>query len=1321
MSNPPYAPLAASAPSAVDADAVPLADATATILAADAVVTLDPLRFPLQGSRLIEASAGTGKTFTIATLYVRLVLGHGIQNAPRAYTPPEILVVTFTEAATQELRDRIRARLTEAAAAFRADPASISPRPAGEDPLHDLRQDYEPGQWPGCAYRLQLAADWMDEAAVSTIHAWCHRMLREHAFDSGSLFTQTLETDQTELLAEVVRDYWRIFMVPLGMEDVAEVRRWWADPEALRLALRGLVAHAEQLDDAPAPALSLDAARQEKGRSLAALKAPWATWTEELQALLDGAVNSKAVNGSKLQPRFYNPWLNALRAWVTDPTAKSLELAKGWDRLTPAGLDDAWKPEQKPVPDHPALAATAGLRAALGTLPDAHESILRHAARWVAARFAVEQARRAQMGFHDLLTRLDAALRGPNGARLADTIRRQFPVALIDEFQDTDPVQYRIFDTVYRVASNDPATALILIGDPKQAIYAFRGADIFTYLQARQACASRLHTLGTNYRSTHAMVRAANRCFAAAEARATGAGAFLFRGAGGNPVPFIAAEARGCGDALHAAGQEVPALTAWWLPPGDDGKTLNKETYRDQIAEVCASEMVRLLNLGQAGQAGFVADHGAAPISPLRPADLAVLVNKRQEADLIRRALARRGVRSVYLSDQDSVYQSPQAGELRHWLAACAEPDDLRLVRTALATPTLGLSWAELDRLNQDDLALEEQVLQFRGYRDLWRHQGVLPMLRRLLNDFRVPARLLGTDGAAGPGVRPPLGTTSGERVLTDLLHLAELLQRASLLLDGEHALIRYLAEQCQEAGGAGRDEARQIRLESDADLVQVVTVHKSKGLEYPLVFLPFAADFRPTTAKDLPLKWHDDRGKFQLTLGDVEKAVRRADRERLGEDLRKLYVALTRARYATWVGLAPIAELERGAFGYLLSAGEPLPPTELAPALERLRGDSADLVLVPAPTPSTTRYRAAEAPGWTGRARDSRPVVTTPWWIASYSAISRTVSHGALGEFDAFATTEDEAGGAGREGGRVDGSGSPALFSRQVGAAGTATEERFLEMRALGTWAQGPETEAGARPNLGPIHAFPRGPEAGSFLHELLEWAAREGFGAIAAAPARLRDLIDRRCQLRGWQAWVEPLAAWMQRILSQPSLLAGESPGLRLTDLTMAVPEMEFWLATQRVTVGTLDRLVSAATLDGAPRPALEPARLFGMLRGFMDLVFEHRGRYYVADYKSNWLGPDASAYTPAALRGAILHARYELQYVLYLLALHRLLKSRLPDYDYDRHVGGAVYLFLRGIDGPCQGVHWERPPRELIETLDALFRGAAVTFGDQRESHP
>ncbi len=1253
--------------------------------------TLDPLRFPLHGSRLIEASAGTGKTFTIATLYVRLVLGHGQPDAElRAFAPPEILVVTFTDAATQELRDRIRSRLSEVADSFRADPASIPARPAGEDLLHDLRAEYPPDHWPACARKLQLAAEWMDEAAVSTIHAWCHRMLREHAFDSDSLFTQTLETDESELLAEAVRDYWRTFMVPLDIEAVAEVRPWCPDPAALQDGLRGLVDHADRIEDAPEPARSVADVCVEKQRRLTALKAPWATWVDELQTLLDGAATAKRVNGRKLQARYYTPWLRALRVWAMDPRAVQPDLDSksiAWTRLTPQGLQEAWK--QGEPPTHPALNAMEILRDDLKNLPDARQAILRHAARWVAQRFAAEQARRAQMGFNGLLSRLAAALDGPNGMRLAEIIRRQFPVALIDEFQDTDPVQCRIFDAVYRVEANDPATSLVLIGDPKQAIYAFRGADIFTYLQARRACAGRLYTLKKNYRSTHAMVRATNRCFLAAEDRATGNGAFLFRVASENPVPFIEAEAQGRSVAWIADGQALPAFTAWWLAPQEEGKPLGKGAYRDRIAEVFASEIVRLLNLGQAGRAGFVSDDAPANLQSLRPADLAVLVNKRQEADIMRGALARRGVRSVYLSDQDSVFQSPQAGELQRWLAACAEPDDARLLRTALATATLGLSWTELEQLNQDELAWEARVLQFRGYRDLWRRQGVLPMVRRLLSDFRVPARLLGT-------------AVDGERILTDILHLAELLQQASTLLDGEHALIRHLAEQCEDEKGGANGDARQIRLESDADLVQVVTVHKSKGLEYPLVFLPFAADHRPAKAGDLPLKWHDDAGQLQFGLAADDAVLERVDRERLGEDLRKLYVALTRARYATWVGLAPLDTLENGAFGYLLGGGEPLVPGGLAPALEALRGDCADIAVDPAPAPTTERFEPMDAGVALGSARESCTVVHEPWWIASYSALRAVAG---------------EAAPADEPGRTAPGPADP--------TAETPAEDRFQEMRAertAGPEAESPPASPGVRteaqrttPAPGSPHAFPRGSEAGTFLHDLLEWAATQGFETVAADRRLLHDVVARRCRVRGWEHWITPLADWLHRLITQPlrlPALAGAPPTtFSLAGLTTAVPEMEFWLAASRVDAQAIDRLVSTYILGGAKRPALQTASLNGMLKGFMDLVFEHQGRYYVADYKSNWLGPDAAAYSADAMREAILHARYELQYVLYLFALHRLLKARLPDYDYDRHVGGAVYLFLRGIEAPSQGLYAERPPRALIEALDERFAHASV----------
>jgi exodeoxyribonuclease V beta subunit len=1258
---------------------------------------LDPLRFPLYGSRLIEASAGTGKTFTIAMLYVRLVLGHGALNAAsedvefadlpdegrtagRPLTPPEILVVTFTDAATKELRERIRARLIEAAECFRAEPEDTLDHAPGEDLLHDLRADYPPEQWPACARRLQLAAEWMDEAAVSTIHGWCNRMLSEHAFDSDSLFSQTLETDQTELRAEVVRDYWRTFMAPLDARSAAEVRAWFASPDALHKAIRGLLAHAALLPDASEPEAALRDARNRAQDELETLKAPWRVWIDEVEALLNAARAAKQFDARKLNTKHCETWIGKLRDWANDADSAHPgfdDKAAVWTRLTPAGLAEIWTKGDPPA--HPAFVAMESLRESLASRAEAKQDLLCHAARWVAQRFEEEEARRSQMGFDDLLTRLRAALARENGARLAEIIRKQYPVALIDEFQDTDPVQYQIFDSVYRIAEHDTETAIVLIGDPKQAIYAFRGADIYTYLGARRACEGRLYTLKKNFRSTRAMVDAVNRCFEAAESRPEGSGAFLFRSADGreNALPFVAADAHGRPEQLVADGAALAALNVWWLPPAEDGKPLSKGAYLAGMAVSCATEMVRLLNLGQQGAAGFEGERG---MRALQPADMAVLVNNRDEARAIREALAARGVRSVYLSDRDSVYQTPQAEELRYWLAACAEPDDGRLVRTALATSTLGLEWAELDLLGHDEIAWEARVLQFREYRECWRRKGVLPMLRRLFNDFHVPQRLL--NEAAGAGL-------NGERALTNLLHLAELLQQASTQLDGEHALIRYLDEQREDESAGGGGDARQLRLESDAGLVQVVTIHKSKGLEYPLVFLPFACAHRAVKPDDVPFKWHDDEGELRVTLEADARVLRQADRERLGEDLRKLYVALTRARYATWIGYGAVQGVEASAFGYLLNGGDAIPAEDTESFLDALRGPCEDIAVSPAPEERRDVLALRDTGVERGHARTLVRRERERWWIASYSSLK---------------TVETSIG-----------SGVPVEADEARSAPDTRSEDVFHELLEASVPPDEDEALESAghtpvAPALAPMHGFERGADAGSFLHELMEWAANEGFAAIAEDEARVRDMVARRCSVRGWSHWIEPLTAWMLELVRTPLRLP-EIEGEPVAPIAFAalgsyMAELEFWVTAHAVDTRELDALVTEFTLDGEARPALDTATLNGMLKGFIDLVFEHEGRYYVADYKSNWLGPDDAAYTAAKMRAQILHSRYELQYVLYLFALHRLLKARLPDYDYDQHVGGAVYLFLRGGRAPGQGLHCERPPRELIERLDALF---------------
>ena len=952
-----------------------------------------------------------------------------------------------------------------------------------------------------------------------------------------------------------------------------------------------------------------------------------------------------------MQARYFEPWFEKLKAWAEDESLEQLDIGTGFTRLTPDGMAEAWKGH---APSHPGLDAMPKLKSSLDALPTPDAAVLQHAAKWVGARFEEEKRRRAEMGFDDMLLRLDAALQSDGGERLATLIREQFPVALIDEFQDTDPVQYRIFESIYRIEDNSPETGLFLIGDPKQAIYAFRGADIYTYLRARQATTGRLHTLGTNFRSSHGMVNAVNHVFARAESREQGRGAFLFREKNGdNPVPFLPVESQGRKEQLQVAGQAVAALNVWLL---STDQPLSGAVYRQQLAAACASEITSLLNGGQNASAGFIQD--GKDFRGLRPSDIAILVRDGKEAQAVRGELAARGVRSVYLSDKDSVFAAQEAHDLLSWLKACAEPDVERSLKAALACITLNLPLAELERLNQDELVWETRVMQFRGYRELWRKQGVLPMLRRLLHDFHLPQTLM--------------TRTDGERVLTNLLHLSELMQQAAAELDGEQALIRHLAELLAVSGQAGEEQI--LRLESDEQLVKVVTIHKSKGLEYPLVFLPFICSAKPVDGSRLPLHYHDAEGKAQMSLKPTAELVAQADDERLAEDLRLLYVALTRAQHACWLG---VTDLKRGnnnssvlhlsALGYLLGGGASLgESSELKRWLQDLQQDCPAIHIDEMPQPTDEHYQPPHNDAVLSATLLPKRKASENWWIASYSALRIS---------DVLSGGSDEA---------PDSPQAQKLFD----------DERLDPDAPREILAGGAD-----------IHRFPRGPNPGTFLHGLLEWAGDDGFAVSREA---LEDAIARRCNLRGWEGWITTLSDWLQHLLKSPLPIAGGQPPVVLEQLKQYRVEMEFWFASHKVDVVKLDELVRQHTHRGVARVAAEPVQLNGMFKGFIDLTFEHDGRYYVADYKSNWLGVDDQAYTEQAMEQSILDNRYDLQYVLYLLALHRQLKARLPDYDYDRHVGGALYLFLRGTRADSRGVYFARPPRELIERLDRMFQG-------------
>lgn len=1168
--------------------------------------TLDPLRLPLTGERLIEASAGTGKTFTIAALYLRLLLGLGGPAAfPRLLSVEELLVVTFTEAATEELRGRIRSNIHELRIACL--------RGSSDNPLYASLLDEIPDRQQAASWLL-LAERQMDEAAVFTIHGFCQRMLSLNAFESGMLFEQQLIEDESLLRAQACADFWRRHCYPLPRDIAQVIHASWQGPlDLLKSINRYLQGEAPVIKSPPPENETLAERHQQIITQINDMKAQWLTACNEIDAVIEPS----GIDRRKFNRGNQGKWIEKITAWAQEET-RSYLLPDALEKFSQSFLASRTKPDGV-VPEHPLFVAIETFLARPLTLSDL---VLVKAMKEIREAVAREKRRRGALGFDDMLSRLDSALHSDNGDALAAAIRQRFPVAMIDEFQDTDPQQYRIFRRIWR---QQPDTALLLIGDPKQAIYAFRGADIFTYMKARSEVSAH-YTLDTNWRSAPGMVASVNTLFSRMD------NAFMFR-----EIPFLPVKSAPKNSALRFEfnGQMQPAMSLWLM----DGDGVSVGDYQTFMAQHCAAQIRDWLIAGQQGSAVL---HDGKVSRAVKASDITVLVRSRHEAALIRDALTLLAIPSVYLSNRDSVFETPEAQELLWLLQAVLAPERESTLRSALATSMLGLNAQHIEALNLDEQAWDEVVEEFDGYRQLWQKRGVMPMLRALMKHRNIAENLLATSG--------------GERRLTDILHISELLQEAGAHAESEHALVRWLAQHIAEPDSNA--SSQQLRLESDKHLVKIVTIHKSKGLEYPLVWLPFIANYR---AQDQA--FYHDRTSFEavLDLSDAEESVALAEAERLAEDLRLLYVALTRSVWHCSLGIAPLfrrrgekagdSDFHHSACGRLIQQGEPRDAAGLRACLQSLESDNIALHIPGVPDNRRWQFNSEVPPLL--RARDIERLVRDDWRVTSYSGLQQrghSMAQDLLPRFD-------------------------------LDAAG--------------------ERDAQETPALTP-HQFPRGASPGTFLHSLFE----DLDFTQPVAP----EWVAEKLELGGFdEHWQPVLSEWINAILQVP--LSG--PGISLSQLPAREKqvEMEFYLPiSATLTAPALDALVRRYDPLSAECPPLDFRDVRGMLKGFIDLVFRHNGRYYLLDYKSNWLGESSEAYTQAAMAQAMQAHRYDLQYQLYTLALHRYLRHRIAGYDYEQHFGGVIYLFLRGVDrdAPGQGIFATRPDVQLISQMDALFAG-------------
>ena len=1191
------------------------------------MIAFDSLKIDPSGCNLIEASAGTGKTYAIASLYVRLVIENEL------YKPENILVVTFTEAATKELRDRIRNRLREA-----RDAASGS---GACDPfLTELMSSDHPG-WPGSEIalsRLDLALQTFDCAAISTIHGFCSRALLENAFESGSLFDTELVTNQKPLINQIVDDFWRFrfFAADAPLLPLAEAMEW--SPEVFVKFLKGKLTNPVLKIVPEFSAGEIDKIRTDCKNAYDAICSLWLTKRAELEQILLEHPGLSRSQKNYRQTDCVPELIEGMSAFASQGTP--YKFFSGYEKLTSSYMNtDCNFIKKHGPPEHPFFKLWDDLVTLVNKMAiTVYGELIEFAKKRLPERKAAQNVR----FFDDLLADLHRGLIGPNGPVLAERMRGKYRAALIDEFQDTDQIQYKIFRSVFKEGS----IPLFLIGDPKQAIYSFRGADIYAYLEAKEDVPSEHHhTMTLNWRSTGKLVEAVNRLFSRNQDHPLVIDGLTYPEV---KVPETAEDEK---KELLLSDRDSLPMQVWFYSREEKEKNfIPLVRANPTIVKAVTDEIVGLLRDASEGKATI---GNASGTKAVVPGDIAVIVRGHKQAKMIHESLQLKGIPAVVRSDQ-SIFQTQEAIELRTILNAIAEPGHEGKVRASLATCVMGIPAHDIARTFDADgeADWEKRLNSFREYHDLWKNYGFMAMFRAFLEIEGVRVRLLSLPG--------------GERSITNLLHCGELLHAEAT---GSHlgvdSLFTWFSEQVTTPP---EGEEHQIRLESDEKAVKILTIHVSKGLEFPIVFCPFlwggVIDGGETVVAHEGYELVADFGSDKF-----DQHHRAAMDEGLAENVRLLYVAITRAKYRCYVAWGRFRYTESSALAYLFHSPAKKPGSssyeELvkimetiddSTMIEKIRslalGGSINLIVDPI-VESTAEFMRRTDTTDQFKCRIMTKSIESDWRVSSFSSLID--GHETPPEFPDHDSSEE---------------------TEQLKVDETQPENSFF--------------------------AFPKGADPGTFLHSIFE---KVDFTSVS--DGKLTELVSKAMEKSPAYAKYSDMVHAMLGTVLNAELL----DGLKLSALQQGswVQEMEFYFPLKsidpKLLVGFFRKhgIKSPVNLEKVAEN-LNFQSVKGMLLGFIDLLFCHEGKYYILDWKSNHLGNQPENYSPDNLARDMERKMYPLQYLIYTVAVNRYLERRIPDYRYEAHFGGALYLFLRGIDNsrPKNGIYFDKPDASLVRGL-------------------
>lgn len=1211
--------------------------------------SLDVLHLPLFGKHLIEASAGTGKTFNITRIYLRMLLEKklDVQN---------ILVMTFTKNATEELKGRISKEITDALVNWgnytETDSFYI-----------DLQNRLPVSEAKAILHKALLH---MDEAAIFTIHGFCNRVLSNLAFESSLEFTINMEADTQELELEAVRDHYR-FIAKQSEQDFETLTSKWTTPEQFYSAFRGVLSSDEalQYQDEAVIAQQHKALRE---NALAELNA-------NKDALFEALVNSHKDKDKRTQE--WQQLVDWLSMEANSPMPKLAKDFLNGNRFR--------KAELKALVQASTVCKNEADKLIESIKANRVYTLAFHAINVIRTSIVNAKARQQVMNFDDLIVTLQNVLRSDDTGTLAASIRQQFPVALVDEFQDTDPKQYEILSKVYGDFCNQTHQhALYMIGDPKQAIYGFRGGDIFAYLAARDA-ADANWIMDTNWRSTTEMIAGYNRLFfgealpktdpkiLTEETELVGNDKVF-----GYDIEYVPVKASGKTDhkslvessnsstqnsGIENSSAKNKALNINYFGfddsyrPANSKKDVNKADFSTVIATWCASEISRLLNT-EAQIAG----------RPLKESDIAVLVKTGTEAQLIESALSTAGLTSVYLSNKENLFDSVQARDLYQAIDGILHLEDTSKMIAALSTRYLGGKSSLFKAMQEDESLWEREQNYLRELKKLWEEKSFMAMAMRFVHETYTPE------------------ANQHERALTNTIHLLELLQQASTRYRQPRQLVRYLFDQITVAS---KKQESELRLESDANLIKIVTQHGSKGLEYPVVFIPYATKFSDPTRfgnqpQDIHL-YHDDDNTLVRQLGQANDGVKKAFDEGLAESIRLLYVAVTRAVSRCYICATPFDKAHQSSLGLAVGAED---ESQLFTKLLELANSQPDAISFNEVADIETlenndkRLQAHQTPD---QSKNESQLTSTPavfnqaiendWQLSSFSSLTKNVHTKRDPLVKLHLDDEDS----------------------EVEAQSIAADDIRFTLR--------------------------KGAKTGNFLHDILERLDFVNPNYASACKHPLFSYGELPAPY-GEQDLYEFLAALLHAPL--PRILATltesntttesgtrettEEDTFSLSTLSykQTLREVEFYFPIEGVDTQALSQLLAEHRGSSASIELPEKRQLKGMMHGFIDLVFEHEGKYYVADYKSTYLGDDISDYSETNITKDIAAHHYDLQYLIYCVALHRFLLQKSKDYDPSLHFGGVYYLYLRGMtDSASSGIYRKAIDSDLLLRLNKVMQ--------------